>query len=157
VDTCWFCERRAAAADTALRATVYGNVKDPPPAAGRNIELHSDAARVTLPIARCSSCASLQRRERAITLAGLGLGVVLLTVPYAFAAYGRNAPPFEVFGGITATLVTLAIAGFILGLASGALVAGRVNRGMPRRDVRGHPDVLALTAAGWSYDPPSVD
>ncbi len=35
MDTCWFCERRTASPDTALHATVYGNVKNPPPAAGR--------------------------------------------------------------------------------------------------------------------------
>jgi hypothetical protein len=114
VETCWYCERRAASHDTALRATVYGNVKDPPPAGGRNVDRSGDIARVTVPIARCTTCADLQRRESAITLSGLGL-------------------------------------------ACGALVAARVNRGMPRRDARNHPDVVALTGAGWSYDPPGGD
>ncbi len=136
---------------------MYGNATNPPPAGGRNISYRNGSANVTLPIARCSTCAGRHRRETAITLSGLGLGILAFTAPYALAAYGRSAPPFEFFGGVTATLVTLAIAGFILGLACGALVAARVNRGMPRRNIHEHPDVVALTAAGWSYDPPSAD
>jgi hypothetical protein len=85
------------------------------------------------------------------------LGVVLFAVPYAVAAFGMQRPPFVFFGSAIATTVTLAIAGFLIGLGAGVLVAARVNRGMARRDPRSHPDVVALTNRGWSYDAPGVD
>jgi hypothetical protein len=157
VETCWFCEKQPATQATAYRATVYGNKKDPPSAAGRQVDVSGDTARISLPIARCSSCATFQRRESAITLSGLALGVAIFAGPYALAAFGSHNPPFVFFGSSVATVVTLAIAGFLLGLGAGVLVAARVNRGMPRRDPRSHPDVVFLTNNGWSYDPPNVD
>jgi hypothetical protein len=140
-----------------LRATVYGNKKEPPAAAGRQVDVSGDTARVSVPIARCSTCATLQRRESLITVSGLVLGVVLCAGPYALAAFGRQQAPFVLFGSVVATLVALGIAGFLLGLGAGVLVAARLNRGMPRRDPRSHPEIVALTNAGWSYDAPSVD
>jgi VIT1/CCC1 family predicted Fe2+/Mn2+ transporter len=157
VETCWFCRRRPASLDTAYRATVYGDKKNPPAADGRSVESDSQSARVAVPIARCGVCAAQQRRQTAITLTGLAAGVALLAGPYAYAAYVRNAAPFAFFGSVTATLVALAVIGFLGGLASGVAVAARATRGMARRDPRTHPEIVALTNAGWSYDPPGVD
>jgi hypothetical protein len=157
METCWFCERRPAAGDTAFTATVYGNLKAPPPSNGRPIVRGNDVARVAVLIARCSTCARLRRRESAITLAGLALGVIVLVGPYAVFLLTQHRAPFEIFGSATATAVGLTIVGFLGGLLAGVLVSARVNRGMARRDARMHPAVVELTEAGWSYDPPSVD
>lgn len=155
-ETCWFCEREPALAATAFRATVYGNKKKPPPAGRWPVDLKGDTARVSVAVPRCSQCASFQRREAAITLCGLVLGVVVFAGAYAPVALSPH-PAFTLFGSVTATLVCFAIVGFIVGLVADVLVSRRVNRGMARRDARNYPDVIALTNCGWSYDPPQTD
>jgi len=157
METCWFCEQRPAAGDTAFSATVFGNLKAPPPSRGRPIVGVNGVATVAISIPRCSTCARFQRRESAISLAGLALGVMLFVVPYGAFTLTQHHPPFEIFGSAIATAVCLAIVGFLGGLAAGVLVSARVNRGMARRNARFHPSVVELTGAGWSYDPPSVD
>jgi len=157
VENCWFCGGYAASSATAYRAVVYGNGERPPDAGGRTVERSGSGALVRVPIARCAGCASAQRRETAITLTGLALGVTLLPGAYAPALSAGGRPPFILFGSTTATLVSLAIIGFVAGLGAGVAVAARVVRGRARRDPRNHPEILALAAAGWSYDPPSID
>jgi hypothetical protein len=157
METCWFCERRPAAGDTAFTATIYGSLKSPPPPKGRPIVRGNDVARVAIAVPRCSTCARLQRRESAITLAGLAFGIILLVGPYAAFTLTQHHAPFEIFGSTTATAVGLAIVGFLGGLLAGVLVSARVNRRMARRDARTHPAVVELTDAGWSYDAPGVD
>jgi len=154
VQTCWFCERTPAAGDTGFTATVHGNLKALPPSGGRPVTSDGSVARVAITIPRCSTCARLQRRQSAITLAGLVLGVVLLAGTYGAVTLLQHRAPFELFGGAIATAITLGAAGFLGGLLAGVLVSARVNRGMARRDPRTHPEVVALTGAGWSYDPP---
>jgi hypothetical protein len=138
VDTCWFCERRPAAHDTAYRATVYGDKKN-----GRPVR---DAVR-----------ASAQRRESAITVSGLALGTLLLPGAYAATVSASGHAPFLLFGSTAATLTALAILGFLEGLASGVAIAALVVRGRTGRDPRTHPEIVALAAAGWSYDPPATE
>jgi len=156
VETCWFCEQEPATPATQLRTSVYGPKQHPPPSNGRQIDLSGQTARVDIPVARCSRCASLQRSESSITISGLVLGIVLFAGPYALAAYQQH-PPFAFFGSVTATLVVLAILGFLVGLGCGVLVAFRINRTMKRKHVRTHPDVVALTDRGWSWEAPNID
>lgn len=113
-------------------------------------------AQVVVTVPRCSQCAAYQRRQAAITLSGLVLGVAIFAGAYAPIALSPQ-PAFAFFGSVVATTVCFAIVGLIVGLAAGVLVSRRVNRGMARRDARNYPDVIALTNQGWSYDPPRTD